>query len=202
MGRIGMCFVFLVVGVSGAVTTRADSPRLAFENEAPGGLEEIYVFRTTRTAHQARPTPECSSAPFQVANSDHYDLWSIGLRARDSRVVETHKRAVGGFDACFTPLVPGRPLQMYANGTVGGIRWTGLGECRVADAQPPARTVVAFNCQLKLTGLPQSYAGGFAVSSTLATHLGKDAPATAHVPGYLSTSVVIIRFWKKPLASE
>lgn len=202
MGWIRLCDALLVVGVLGAVTTRADSPRLAFENEVRGGLEEIYVFRTTRTARQAGASPACSSAPFQVANSDHYDLWSIGLRAADSRVVETHKRAVGSFNGCFTPLVPGRPLQMYANGAVGRIRWTGLGECRVADAQPPARTVVAFSCQLKLSDLPQSYAGGLAVSSTLATHLGKDTPAMAHVPGYLSTSVVIIRFWKKPPASE
>ncbi len=202
MGRIRVCDVLLVVGVLGTLTTRADSPRLAFENEVRGGLEEIFVFRTARTAHHGGPTPVCASAPFRVANSDHYDLWSIGLRAGDSRVVQTHERAVGDFNACFAPLVPGHPLQMYASGTVGRIPWTGLGECRVADAQPPARTVVAFSCQLRLSGLPQSYAGGFAVSSTLATHLGKDAPATAHVPGYLSTSVVIIRFWKRPPASE
>jgi hypothetical protein len=46
------------------------------------------------------------------------------------------------------------------------------------------------------TGGPPGYSGGFAVSSTMAPFLDKDQPPTAHVPGYLSTSVVTVRLWK------
>lgn len=97
---------------------------------------------------------------------------------------------MGGFTACFGQPAPGQPLKMYALGKVGSLTWTGVGECNVMKSMPPVRTVVPFNCVLDLSGLPAGYVGGFGASSTLATNLGKDADPTAHVPGYLSTSVV------------
>jgi hypothetical protein len=169
----------------------------AYKDEVKAGLEEIYVFRTTRTQHQSGKTPACAAAPFASVNEDYYDLWSIELRASDARVVDTHKNEVGGFTACFGPLALDRPLQMYATGKVARISWTGVGECETLKSQPPVRTAIAFNCRMNLTRLPDAYAGGFLVSSTLAPFISRDQAPTAHVPGYLSTSIVTLRLWKK-----
>jgi hypothetical protein len=172
----------------------------AYKQEVKAGFEEIYVFRTTRTQHQSGKTPACAAAPFASVNEDYYDLWSIELRASDSRVVKTHENEVGGFTACFGPLAVDRPLLMYATGKVARISWAGVGECLTLKSQPPVRTAIAFNCRMNLISLPDSYAGGFLVSSTLAPFISRDQAPTAHVPGYLSTSIVTMRLWKKTAA--
>jgi hypothetical protein len=172
----------------------------AYKQEVKAGLEEIYVFRTTRTQHQSGKTPACAVAPFASVNEDYYDLWSIELRPSDSRVVDTHKNEVGGFTACFGPLALDRPLLMYATGKVARIPWAGVGECVTLKSQPPVRTAVAFNCRMNLTQLPGAYAGGFLISSTLAPFISRNQDPTAHVPGYLSTSIVTMRLWKKTAA--
>jgi hypothetical protein len=172
----------------------------ADKQELRAGLEEIYVFRTTRTQHQSGKTPACAAAPFASVNEDYYDLWSIVLRTSDSRVVKTHENEVGGFTACFGPLALDRPLLMYATGKVARIPWAGVGECLTLKSQPPVRTAIAFNCRMNLTSLPDNYAGGFLVSSTLAPIISRDQAPTAHVPGYLSTSIVTMRLWKKTAA--
>ena len=179
----------------------AGSTQSSYKDEVKAGVEEVYIFRTIRTQHQSGATPACAAAPFTSANEDYYDLWSMGLGTGDSRVVDTHKRDVGGFTACLGPLVPNQPVQMYATGTVASIPWTGIGECVAQKAQPPVRTVIAFSCTLALSSLPDAYAGGLGVSSTLSVFLGKNQEPSAHVPGYLSTSIVVIRLWKKPRAS-
>lgn len=83
-------------------------------------------------------------------------------------------------------------------GSVAHIPWAGSGESLVLKAQPPVRTAIAFTCHLQLSGLPRAYVGGSVVSSTLAPFISANQPATAHAPGYLSTSVVVIRLWRKP----
>ncbi len=184
----------LISSLSAQAADSAD----AFKQEVSAGVEEIFVFRTTRSEQQQGATPDCAAAPFASTREDTYDLWSIELRASDGRVVSTHRKPVGGFRACFTQLAQGKPLGMYAMGKVGNVPWVGAGECLITQGQPPVRTVLALNCELNLTGLPEGYTGGFATSSTVAPLLGRDAGPAAHVPGYLSTSVVTIRFWKKP----
>ena len=193
--------MLLIAGLLWASASQASPTQSTYKQEVRAGAEEIYVFRTTRTQHHPGATPACAAAPFPSANEDYYDLWSIELRATDSRVVNTHKSEVGGFTACLGQLVQDHPVQMYATGTVAHIPWVGVGECVVLKSQPPVRTAVAFTCQLNLSGLPEAYSGGFGVSSTLSPFLSKDQPATAHVPGYLSTSVVTLRLWKKPLGT-
>jgi hypothetical protein len=177
--------------------TTAGSEDSEYKNEVKAGVEEIYVFRTTRTDQKRGATPACAAAPFTSVNEQDFDLWSIDVRGADSRVVNTHKSGVGGFAACFAAPARDHSLQMYAQGAVAEIRWIGVGECVVPQAQPPVRTVVEYTCRLDLTGLPSRYSGGFGVSSTLATLL-RDEPPTAHVPGYVSTSIVVIRLWKRP----
>jgi hypothetical protein len=185
----------LMVGFVWAQATGAADSASAFKQEVSAGIEEIFVFRTTRSDQQRGATPACAAAPFPTVTEDHYDLWSIELRASDSRVVGTHKKAVGDFRACFSQLAQDKPLSMYAWGTIAHTPWTGVGECAITKSQPPVRTVLALNCQLNLSGLPDRYAGGMLTSSTLAPLLGREQGPTAHVPGYLSTSVVTARFW-------
>ncbi len=191
----------LLAGLLALTAAHAARAPSAYVQEVRAGLEDIYVFRTTRTEHHSGTTPACASAPFQPVNTDYYENWSIGLRSTDSRVVDTHEREIGGFTACFGPLTLAQPLDMYATGSVAHIPWTGVGQCLPLQSRPPVRTALAFTCHLRLSGLPPAYAGGFAVSSTLAPFISKTQSATAHVPGYLSTSVVVIRLWKKPTAA-
>ena len=110
-------------------------------------------------------------------------------------MVSTHEKSVGEFRACFSQLAEGKPLNMYAWGTIARTPWTGVGECAITKSQPPDRTVLALNCQLNLSGLPDRYTGGMLTSSTLAPLLAREHGPTAHAPGYLSTSVVTARFW-------
>jgi hypothetical protein len=185
-----------------AATLSAEQTAAAYKQEITAGAEEIFVFRTSRTEATPGATAFCTPAPFASIREDFYALASMELNTKTSKVSNTHVRAVGGFRACFTgfsPLVAGqaRTLEMFAKGETAGISWTGQGGCVVMAAQPPVRTVLALNCQLALTGLPDVYAGGLLVSSTAAPVLGANAPADAHVPGYLSTSVVTMRLWKK-----
>lgn len=194
-------YMLMVAGLLWASASRAAPTQSTYKEEVRAGAEEIYVFRTTRTQHKPGATPACAAAPFPSIAEDYYDLWSIALRAADSRIVNTHRSGVGGFTACFSQPAPDHSLQMYATGTVAHVPWVGVGECAVLSSQPPVRTAFAYSCRLNLSGLPGAYAGGFVASSTLAPFLGKNQDATAHVPGYLSTSVVILRLWKKPTAS-
>jgi hypothetical protein len=164
--------------------------------------EEIYVFRTSRTEATAGATSFCAPAPFMPVREDFYALASIELDTRTSKVANENVRPVGGFRACFTGFSAPAPdqarrLQMFAKGDVAGVTWTGSGDCIVMASQPPVMTVLAVNCQLALSDLPEGYAGGFLVSSTVAPVLGANAPPDAHVPGYLSTSVVTVRLWRK-----
>ncbi len=194
--------VLLLAGLLPIATGQAAPEQSPYREEVRAGLERIYVFRTIRTEHHSGTTPACASAPFRPVNNDYYELWSIALRAADSRVVATHEHDVGGFTACFGPLERDEPLRMFAVGSIAHIPWTGVGECLLMPSQPPVRTVFAFTCHLMLSGLPQAYAGGFAVSSTLSPLVSKTQPPTAHVPGYLSTSIVVIRLWRKPAAAR
>jgi hypothetical protein len=198
MRRLVLLVILGAISTSQAVPPTAET----FKQEVEAGVEEIFVFRTTRTKRTTGPTLACESAPLSSAAEDYYELWSLQLRTSDARVVETHHSAVGGFTACFAAPVKGQPLQMHAIGTLANIAWAGTGQCDPVKSQPPIPTVISFNCVLNLSSLPDSYAGGFLVSSTVAPNLGKGADPAEHVPGYLSTSVITMRLWHKPPVGE
>jgi hypothetical protein len=158
--------------------------------------EEVYVFRTTRTERTRGAPPDCAAARFESATEDHYLLWSITTGRSTARVKEADVASVGDFRACFAAATPGRPFGMYAFGTVANIPWSGYGECEPVVSQPPESTVRAFSCNLTIEGLPEGYDGGWLTTSTVAPVLGPGAAPDAHVPGYLSTSIVTLRLWK------
>jgi len=173
-------------------------PPSVFEDEVRAGVEEIYIHRTVRAEHQRGATPACAVAPFPSMNEDLYELWSLETRASDSHVVDSHVERVGSFRACLGAFEAGRPLRMYTMTTLKGLTYTGLGECNPTQGQPPVRTALLLNCVADLSDLPPEYSGGVVVSSSLAPLTGRDQPVDAHVHGYLSTSVIVVRLWKKP----
>jgi hypothetical protein len=202
MHRSSLCFVALL-GLGAAIplsTARAADSSASYREEINAGLEEIKVFRTTRTARTHGATSFCTDAGFESAAEDNYSLWSLKLDENNSRIEATHVREVGEFRACFGAQAIGKPFSMFAAGTIGGIPWKGNGDCTPMTAQPPVQTVRTFNCNLVISGLPEGYVGGWLTSSTEAPIFGASAAPDAHVRGYLSTSVVVLRLWKKPTA--
>jgi hypothetical protein len=156
-------------------------------------VEEIYITRTTRTQYIPGATPACAAAPFATASEQHYDTWTLGLRAADGRIVKTHERLVGEFTACFGSVAPNGTFALYSRGTNGSMPYTATGECKFMKSKPPAPRLLVLNCSADLGVLPSPYVGGYLTTSSLAPSGGKDA---RDVPGYLSTSVITMRLWK------
>jgi hypothetical protein len=169
-----------------------------YQHEISGTREEVYIFRTSRTQRVRGATPACKDAGFESAAEDRYTLASLMTASGSSKVARSHVKEVGEFLACFGTPAAGKPIAMYAVGKVAGKDWIGRGECHGMSTQPPDKRVVAFNCNLAISGLSAGYAGGWMTSSTLQPSLGKEAPPDAQVTGYLSTSIVVMRLWKTP----
>jgi hypothetical protein len=166
-----------------------------YREEVSAGLEEIYVTRTTRTQYIQGATPACSVAPFSTTSEQHYDTWSLQVRASDARIVRTHDRRVGEFMACFGPVSPGGTFPAYAHGAAGSLIYSAVGDCRFMRSKPPAPGLLVLACTLDLSELPSEYIGGYMTTSSLAPSGG------VHVRGYLSTSVITMRLWKKPVSA-
>jgi hypothetical protein len=184
----------------GCASTPATRPADDYHQEVSADVEEIYILRTVRKEHTRGATPACAAAPFTVANEDLYEVWSMEQRSSDGRVIQTHQELAGSFRICIGPLAAGKPFSIYMETTTGGKHHTGLGECTATSAQPPLKTLLALTCVATASDLPPEYAGGSMVTSTLAPVLGRDQPVDAHVSGYLSTSIIVMRLWKKPKA--
>ncbi|HEV2700456.1 MAG TPA: hypothetical protein VGV09_02410 [Steroidobacteraceae bacterium] len=182
--------------VSGCTLTQehAAPPASAYVTEVSADLEEISVTRTTRTQYLPGTTPACDVAPFKSASEQHYDSWSVKLRSSDARMANTHVTRTGGFAACFGTIAPDGSFPMYAWGSQATVSYRALGECRFMHSKPPAAGLLVLNCRADFSGLPNRYIGGYLTTSSLAPSGGKSG---LDVPGYLSTSIITMRLWKK-----
>jgi hypothetical protein len=192
--HFGWIVLFTTLAGCATVAQKSGGADATYESEVSGGLEEIFVTRTTRTQFVPGATPACAAAPFTSASEQHYDLWSLAVQSSNAKVVKTHDKRVGEFVACFGAISNGS-LPMYSRGVMGSIAYASVGDCRFMQAKPPAPKLIVLNCSGDLSELPDGYVGGFLTASTLAPTGGKDA---VNVRGYLSTSVITMRFWRKP----
>jgi len=195
--RLAGILLTLSAFLAGCTTTsrQPDAHGTLYDQEISAGLEEISISRTTRTEFIQGATPACAPAPFTAASEQHYDAWSISLRGSDGRVVKTHEKQIGEFMACFGSITPTGTLPMYAAGTLGSLSYVATGECRFMKSKPPTLKLLVLHCSGDLSGLPADYVGGYLTTSSLAPSGGKEA---VDVPGYLSTSIITMRLWKKP----
>ena len=185
----------IYLGGCTSASHRPDAPDSLYKKEVSAGLEEIYVTRTTRTQFIQGATPACSTTPFPSVSEQHYETWSLGVRTSDARIVNTHEKRVGEFTACFAAVTPNGTIAMYSRGTTGSLAYSSIGECEFMQSKPPAPKLIVLNCSGDISGLPADYIGGYLTASSLSPTGGKDA---VNVPGYLSTSVITMRLWKKP----
>jgi hypothetical protein len=200
-GRRLLLFVVasLIASLAGCATPvhGVDTSDSTYRDEIAAGVEEIYITRTTRTQYTPGPTATCSAAPFPTVSEQHYETWSLGVSPSDASVTKTHERLVGEFTACFASVGSNGTFALYSRGKHEAISYTSVGECKFMKSKPPAPKLLVLSCNGDLSELPTSYIGGYLTTSSLAPSGGKDA---THVRGYLSTSVMTMRLWKKPLA--
>jgi hypothetical protein len=159
-------------------------------------VEAIYVVRSLRDARVA-PTEFCdkSRTGFEGSNSqDHFTLRSISVRTSDGLLVDNNVRKVGELRACFAPTADPKLTNFYAAGVVGGVHFTGRGECLAGVPDVPEPGIVHVRCFLHLADLSPPYADGELTSNSVRSR--KLIGAISDPAGYTQPSIVTIRLWR------
>ena len=158
-------------------------------------VEEIYIGRNIRESRSA-PTEFCTQTRtgFAATAEDRYTLRSIATRATDGRMIGANANVIGRFHACIgTP--DAVALKFYAEGTLGRISLTVVGDCRALKQDFPETGITASACAFDVRDLPTEYIGGQVTTNTVrsrSTIGDKSDP-----PGYIQPSVVTIRLWRR-----
>lgn len=185
------------IGVITLLSAWTMSPVRAVAQSA-AAREEIYVLRSIREPRE--PTSNwCSSArsgfePFATDAERFFSFWSLQVRPEDGRVIQTKDTRVAELRACFGPTSEPARQNFYAEATLGGMSFKGLGECLALRVDFPQTGLFPVRCQLVLSGLPAPFVGGVLVTSTMTSKAGFGGDTDP--PGYTQASIATIRLWK------
>lgn len=156
--------------------------------ETPSAVEEVYVFRSVAERTTQGVTDFCrEQAPFTASLENDYSLWSIAGEESTGRVSDAKRRQIGRLRVCIAPNSDGT-ARLFASGTINGIAFKGIGDQSVAQQTPTIRSNVN---RFLLDGLPPPYVAGIVSSNTV-------RPTPADSPGYVLSSVAVVRLWKRP----
>jgi hypothetical protein len=159
-------------------------------------VEEIYIGRSVREAHATTPTAYCDQTrlSFTATIEDRFTFRSTATRASDGRVMDTDVQTIGDLHACFGPTADPAVSNFYAEGTLGSIAFTGIGECRVVKSNFPEPGLFPLRCFLDLSHLPVGYVAGELTTNSV---LSRNVLGTqTDPPGYTQASIATIRLWK------
>jgi len=166
---------------------------------APSSREDIYVLhsvREERIVESSWCTPERAGFALLAGDvlEERFGLWSVRAEPQTGRIADPETSKVGEIRTCTAATLDSSVRNFYAEGKLAELPFTGSGDCRLVQADYPARGLAALRCYLNLGGLPSDYQGGLATSNTLISEavLG----AETDPPGYLQTSVATFRLWK------
>ena len=161
-------------------------------------LEEIYILRSIRERHEP-VAGWCSSAktgfdPFPKDAERFFSFWSLRMRSKNGRVVQTKHTRVAGLRACFGATGEPARQNFYAEIKLGSLSFHGNGECLALKIDFPDTGLFPVRCQLILSGLPAPYVGGLLTTNTITSKaaFGGDT----NPPGYTQASIATIRLWK------
>ena len=158
--------------------------------------EEIYVVRSVREGGGA-PTEFCAKERigFDGARAEaRYTFRSAATRASDGRVTNTNVKTVGDIHACFGASSASFVYKFYGEGTLGGLAFKGIGECK-GRPDFPEQGLNSTRCFLDLSNLPEQYLGGLLTTNTVLSR--KSNGTETDPPGYTQSSLATVRLWKK-----
>lgn len=181
------------ISTSGAAEHSAKAPPKMSDRR----VEEIYVARSLRESRET-PTDFCSKsrAGFEnVTSEDHYTFRSIAVRSSDGRLVDDNVRMIGRLRACFGSTDNPQLQNFYAEGVLGGVAFTGRGECLASKADYPESGITRSRCFLHLDGLPTEYIGGELTTNSIRSR--NVVGALSDPPGYTQPSIATIRLWRR-----
>ena len=101
---------------------------------------------------------------------------------------------IGRLHACFGSTADPLTSHFYAEGTLGGVSFTGRGDCR-AEPDYPEPGVSVCRCFLELRDLPREYQGGQLTTNTVVSRQG--IGELSDPPGYVQPSIATVRLWKR-----
>ena len=180
------------ISTSGAA---ADSTNLPPKTSSH--VEEIYIARSLRES-RSTPTEWCSKsrAGFEnVASEDHYTFRSVAVRASDGKLMDNNVRMIGRLRACFGSTENPQLQNFYAEGDLGGVAFTGRGECLASKADYPESGITRSRCFLHLDGLPTEYIGGELTTNSIRSR--NVVGPLSDPPGYTQPSIATIRLWRR-----
>lgn len=164
---------------------------------AQNRVEEIYLARSIRES-QIKPTEFCAPVRTGFADpsiEDRYSFQSVATRASDGLIINDNVNTTGQLRACFGPTSDPMTVNFYAEGVLGGVNFTGKGECLTVKPNYPENGMTVARCFLDLRDLPDGYIGGQLTTNTMRsrTLIG---PVT-DPPGYTQMSIATIRLWRR-----
>jgi hypothetical protein len=162
-----------------------------------GSVEDIYIARSWRVS-RIPVTDYCAQSRTGFANAnleDHYTFRSTETRASDGKMTNANAGIIGNMHGCFGNTTDSTTINFYADGSLGGVSFTGKGQCIRVHTNYPEAGLSVLRCFLELSNLPAGYVGGqFTTNSVLSRALlgGPSDP-----PGYTTPSIVTVRLWKR-----
>jgi polyvinyl alcohol dehydrogenase (cytochrome) len=126
---------------------------------------------------------------------DHYTFRAVATRTSDGLVIDADAGTIGDLHACFGP-IPADPasFNFYSEGSLGGVTFTGRGNCLSTRNNYPEPDVSGFRCYLDLSDLPPAYVGGQLTTNTVGTR--NVLANISDPPGYAQASIATVRLWK------
>jgi hypothetical protein len=167
------------------------------DRASDGRVEEIYVARSMRES-RVTPTEFCARAKtgFDGARiEDQYTFRSTATRASDGLMVDMNVDTIGHLHACFGLTSDPTTGNFYAEGILGTVTFTGIGECRTVKQDYPEPGMVIQRCFLELRDLPKEYVGGQLTTNSMNSRnvIGE----TTDPPGYTQSSIATVRLWRR-----
>jgi hypothetical protein len=173
------------------VDAEAPAPR-----QAQSPVEEIYIARSLRESRTA-PTAFCSAerTGFAVQFEDRYTFRSIATRPSDGRVTDASVQVIGNLRGCVGQTADPLVANFHAEGQIGGVSLTAVGQCRAPRADHPEPGTTFTACSFALRDLPTPYVSGHLTTSTMTSR--QAIGAVSDPAGYVQPSIATVRLWKK-----
>jgi hypothetical protein len=160
-------------------------------------VEDVYIARSLRLSRTS-PTAYCRAdrAGFPGATAeDQYTFHSTATRSSDGLMTSAKVATIGRLHACLGPTADPVTQDFYGEGMLGGVSFTGRGECRKAKQDYPEPGLAVWRCFLELRDLPREYVGGQLTTNTVVSRQG--IGELSDPPGYVQPSIATVRLWKK-----